>query len=184
MDNVLDIVLLFIHALLLLLRPHSRVNLIQLVNNKLSSLEIDGSLNALGAVRLGDQKVLHEDVLRESRLLTGHILQLKVDSSLEGVKELRDHDIVAHLDASVSGLGQPVGLLGLLRHYVIEMAVGGKLSQGLQGGCNVGSNLPAGFPPCADSQGVEVGGVGPGVGQHSDGSHADLLSLSHIFYQC
>merc|ERR1719228_227332 len=135
MDNVLDIVLLFIHALLLLLRPHSRVNLIQLVNNKLSSLEIDGSLNALGAVRLGDQKVLHEDVLRESRLLTGHILQLKVDSSLEG-------------------------------------------------GCNVGSNLPAGFPPCADSQGVEVGGVGPGVGQHSDGSHADLLSLSHIFYQC
>merc|ERR1719228_288443 len=160
MHNVLDVVLLGIHALLLLLRPQGRVGLIHLVNDVLSTLEVDGSFKVLGAVRLANNRILQKDVLREGRLFTGHIMQLEVDSSFEGVKELGDYGIVAHLDASVCGLGQPVGLLGLLRHHVIEMVVDRQLSQG-----------------------VEVGGVWPGVGKHSDSSHADLLRLNLVLYQ-
>merc|ERR1719187_1753770 len=180
MDNVLDEVLLGSHALLLLLGLQGKVCLIHLVNNVLSTLKVDGSLKVLGGMRLGDNLVLDEDVLGEGRLCTGHILQLEVDSSLEVVKELSNHGIVAHLDSSVGGLGQLEGLLSLLSHKVVKMMVGRQLSQSLQSGGDVGSNLPAWLEPGADSQGVEVGSMGPGVGEHSDGSHTDLLSLSLI----
>merc|ERR1719430_1181744 len=58
-------------------------------------------------MRLADHAILNEQVLGDNRLISGHLLQFDIDRSPKGVKELRNHDIVAHFNTSVDRLSQP-----------------------------------------------------------------------------
>ena len=179
--DVPDVVLVGIVLRLVLSGHHGVVGLVRLVEEVLGALDVHGRFDIFHPVGFGLHGLLPEPVLGDDGLGSVDVLQLKVDRSLQVVKELEDHVVPAGLPSKVAlWLCKLQGLPGLLADVGVGVAVVGQLSDVLQGGVDVGDHLQAGVEPGADGKLVPDLRGGPGVGQDSDGGHADLSRLGHV----
>ena len=160
-----------------------RVHLIELVNDILSTLDVESGLKGINITGKALHGSLGMNGSGVDRFFSRGVLELMAYSSSDGLNELGNLEIARVLDSLNAGLGQRKGDLSLHLDGIILGKRSSKLAQGLEGRVDVGRHLPGGFKPSSDCQSLEVSSGRVAVGKSSDSSHSDLNIFSRVLNQ-